>query len=311
MILVADAVPATIVAALREHYRLVMCKGAADAEALDRQQALDVRALVTPGGRRVSRAMIEALPRLGLIACIGAGFDGIDLVAAADRGIQVTNSPGAPASSVADVAVGLLIASRRQIVMSARSLQTFRQPRRWPATAGLTGARAGIYGYGAIGRKVAARLAACEMEMGYFSRSPQADSPHRAFPSLRMLAQWADALIVCVPATSATVRSVDAEVLHALGADGHLVNIARASIVDADALYAALQDGSIAGAALDVVAADDLPRLLDCPNVLITPHIAGCTHQAEAMMCEHVLRNVAAFLAGHPVRDPVPRENQP
>lgn len=313
MILVSDAVPSSIHRALRKQYQLAVSRNMASAGgfAIDRHDALEIRALVTPGSSRITRSVMRALPRLGLIACIGSGFDGIDLLAAAERGIQVTHSPGAPASSVADVAVALLIASQRQLVASAALLKTSSCDQRWPATRGLTGMRAGIYGFGAIGRRIAARLAACEMEIGYFSRTSDPDSPHAAFASLLSLAEWADSLIVAVPATAQTVRSVDPAVLRALGPQGHLVNVARASVVDTDALCAALAKQEIAGAALDVVAAEDLGRLLACPSVLVTPHVGGSTHQAESLMRDYVLSNLAAFLAGQPLPNPVRRENPP
>ena len=313
MILVSDAVPSAIHRALRERYQLAVARNSVEGGglAIDRNDALEIRALVTPGSSRISRSVMRALPRLGLIACIGTGFDGIDLVAAAERGVRVTHSPGAPASSVADVAVALLIASQRQLAVSAAALRASQCQQRWPATLGLTGGRAGIYGYGAIGRKIAARLAACEMEVGYFSRTHDPESQHRAFPSLLSLAEWADALIVSVPATAQTLGSVNATVLRALGPQGQLVNVARASVIDADALHSVLAEKAIAGVALDVAASEDLERLLAYPNVLVTPHIGGSTHQAEGMMRDCVLSNLVAFFAGEPLPNPVCRENPP
>lgn len=272
---------------------------------LTADQASRVRVLVTLGSSETSRSALQALPQLGLIACTGAGYDGIDLAAAKERGIRITHSPGISASSVADLAVGLLIASNRKMFDANATLHARGLLRPWPATDGLTGRRAGIYGLGAIGEKVASRLAACEMHIGYCSRHVRADSPYRHFASILALAEWADALIVCVSATQETVGSIDAGVLAALGREAHLVNVARGAIVDTAALCDALEKQLIAGAGLDVFDPAFLPRLLALPNATVTPHIGGATNQVASAACELVLRNVAVFIRGAELITPI------
>jgi lactate dehydrogenase-like 2-hydroxyacid dehydrogenase len=261
-----------------------------------------IRILVLPGSYETSRQSMLALPNLGLIACIGAGCDGIDLKAARDLGILVTNSPGAAADSVADLAVALLIASMRGIGEANRLLRDRVQISPWPPAIGLTGMNAGVYGLGAIGRGVAVRLAVMGMRLGYFGRASRDGVPYRYFPTLFELATWADALIVCVPATTQTAASVDSQILDALGADGHLINVGRAAVVDTSALCHALEKGTLGGVGLDVFEPQFTDRLLASPYAILTPHIGGSTKQAEAAMLEMIDRNIEAYLAG---REPV------
>jgi glyoxylate reductase len=273
---------------------------------LSEAQASRVRVLVIIGSSEISRTAMAALPHLGLIACTGAGYEGVDLRAAAERGIRVTHSPRVSASSVADIAVGLLIASIRKMLDASAKLRTCGPVKPWPATSGLTGRCVGVYGLGAIGSKVAQRLSCFEVRLGYCSRRRRPNLPYRHFDDVLALAEWADALIICVPATPQTVGSVNARVLAALGPNGHIVNVGRGSVIDSAALDDALTHHAIAGAALDVYDPAFLSRLLVLPNVILTPHIGGATTQAETAMAELVRRNVDAFLNGEELSTPVP-----
>ncbi len=280
--------------------------------ALPRAKAQRVRILLTLGTARTTREALGQLPALGLVCCYGSGYEGVDLVAAAERGIAVTHSPGANASAVADFAVGLMIASIRKIVAG----QAFLLRGDWaaagkqhlPMVRGLTGRRVGIFGLGAIGEKVARRVAAFEMEVGYHNRGPRADVRYPWFATLRELAQWADVLIVAVRAGAGNRHAVNQDILAALGADGHVVNIARGSVIDEPALIAALRDGVIAGAGLDVFEHEPQvpPELLALPNVVLSPHQGGAAREAQSAMQDMVCANVEAFLAGNAVPTPVP-----
>jgi lactate dehydrogenase-like 2-hydroxyacid dehydrogenase len=274
-------------------------------DSLSAQQIAQIRILLMPGSCETSRRALAALPNLGLIACIGAGCDGIDLVAARELGIWVTNSPGVAAESVADLAVALLIASTRRIFEANRVLRARTIIKPWPPAIGLTGRKAGIYGLGAIGRGVAARLISMGMHIAYSARKPHADPRYQYIETLLELAKWADALIVCVPATAETVGSVDAKILSALGPEGHLVNVGRGSIVDTSALCDALENGTLGGAGLDVFDPKYADRLLASSRALLTPHIGGSTTQAEAAMSDMVTRNIDAFLNGQSPVTPV------
>lgn len=300
-ILLASGVQPLIRKELAHRYEVLGPLPVPTAEALIRlspSERLCVRVLVTPGSNETPRHVMEALPRLGLISCTGTGYDGIDVDGAADLGIYVTNSPSVTSTSVAELAVGLLVASVRKMFDSHRRLRSEGLVKPWPVVRGLAGRRVGIYGLGAIGEKVARRLIGFEVELGYCSRGRRAGLPYAYFSTPAALADWADCLVVCVPATPATTASVDAEVLAALGPEGHLVNVGRGAVIDTAALCAALRNDVIAGAALDVVDPAYLDELLALPNAFLTPHIAGSTTEAEAAMCELVLENVGAFLTG-------------
>lgn len=271
------------------------------------------RALVTFGALPTRAALLDALPKLGLIACYGSGYEGVELKEAARRGITVTHGPGANASTVADHAMALVLASTRLIVAGDRLVRAGRWPQgaRLPMVPGLTGARLGVYGLGAIGTKVAARAAAFEMEVGYFSRTRR-DVPYTYFPNLLALAEWSDILVVAVRADAGNRHAVDRKVLAALGPQGHVVNIARGSAIDEQALIEALETGVIAGAGLDVFADEpNVPeRLKALENVVLTPHIGGNSHSANEAQCDLLLANLEAFFAGRPVLTPVPALSQ-
>ncbi len=172
---------------------------------------------------------------------------------------------------------------------------------------GLTGRRVGIYGLGAIGERIAQRAAAFEMDVAYHNRRPRADVPYPHHATLLALATWADVLIVAVRADDINRHAVNADVLAALGPTGHVVNIARGAVIDEAALIAALANGGIEGAGLDVFEHEpDVPAaLLALPNVALTPHIGGASIEAQAAMQALVLANLDAFFAGHPVLTPV------
>lgn len=301
LILAAGGVQQAVLTRLAERYRIIgplSVPLSNSLAALDEEQRSCVRVLLTIGSVQVSRASMGALPNLGLIACTGAGYEGIDVDGATELGIRITNSPGISASSVADIAIALLIASVRGILDANAKLRSQGLSKPWPATKGLTGRRVGIYGLGKIGAKVARRLSALEVRIGYCSRRRHPNAPYRHFEKLLALADWADALVVCVPATAETIGSVDERVLAALGRDGHLINVGRGSVVNTAALCEALTRHTIAGAGLDVFDPAFLPQLLAFTNVVLTPHIGGATEQAEDAMSELVRCNVDAFLSG-------------
>lgn len=288
---------------LSERYTLVGPLVRSAPEALP-PEANEVQALVTKGGLSTSREMIAALPGLRVVTFFGTGYEGIDLPAAAERKLLVTHSPGANASSVADFAMGQVLASARNILGADR----FVREGQWrgnslvslPAVPGLTGAKLGIFGFGAVGRKVALRAAAFEMEIGYHNRARKPDVEHAYFDSLSTLAEWSDILVVAARADASTYHVIDEAILTALGPHGHIVNVARGSIVDGDALADALEKGTIAGAALDVVENEpNVPaRLLAAPNLILSPHIAFASHSARDAQEDMVLANLDAFFEG-------------
>lgn len=282
------------------------------ASALSAAEAARVRAIVTMGSLVIPQASLDRFPALGLLACVGSGYEGMPVAAARQRGIEVTHSPGANAASVADLAMGLMISSVRNLDGARSFLQAGHfqgtAGRRLPPVRGLTGRRLGIYGLGAIGHKIALRAAPFEMEIAYHNRRARTDVPYPWLPSLHALAQWSDVLMVAARADASNHHAIDHDVLAALGAGGVVVNISRGSIIDEAALVAALQAGLVAGAGLDVFEHEPrvTPALFELPQVALSPHIGGNTHEAQDAMRLMVLDNLAAFFAGRAPLTPVP-----
>jgi hydroxypyruvate reductase len=279
---------------------------------LTAEEAAQVRVLITMGTISTDTSVMDRLPNLGLICCYGSGYEGVDLAAAGKRGIQVTHSPGANAAAVADHALALLLAAARRIVMADQFVRdgcwSGHSAARMPTVHGLTGRKIGVFGYGAIGRKIADRAAAFEAQVGYHSRSRKPDVPYQFFSTLQSLADWADILMVAVRADATNRHAVNREVLKALGPDGMVVNIARGSAIDEVALIELLRDGHLGSAGLDVYEHEPaVPAALKAiPHIVLAPHIGGGTFDAHEAMQRLVVANIDAFLAGEPVKTPVP-----
>src|SRR6266436_6215370 len=266
-----------------------------------------VRAMITAGGTPLGGAMMDLLPKLGAIVCYGTGYDGVDLAAAAKRKITVGHSPGANAASVADIAVTLMLAATRRLLVADNYVRSGDWAAAKPSPmmrpqAGMPGRKIGVYGMGEIGRKIAARVARFETEVVYFSRSKH-DVPYQYFPSLEALAQWCSVLMVAVRAGVDTHHAVNAGILQKLGKGGYVVNISRGSAIDQQALVAALTDKTIAGAGLDVFEKEPhAPGALTAfPNVVLTPHIGGHTLDSHLAMQDCVIANLEAYFAGKPL----------
>ena len=316
-ILLAARLPRAFHESLAAHYEIVgplTPPFDAAARLLPAADARRVRAIISLGSVPIDADALGLFPALGLIACIGSGYEGVPLEAARERGIEVTHSPGANASSVADLALGLMISCMRNFDVARTYLEAGKFEGnagvRLPATSGLTGRKLGIYGLGAIGMKIAQRAAAFEMQVAYHNRRKRGDVDYPWHASLSELARWADVLMVAARADASNRRAVDGAIFKALGPDGFLVNIARGSVVDEGALVAALESGTIRGAGLDVYENEPLvnPALFNLPHVSLTPHIGGNTHEAQQAMHALVRENLKAFFAGRPPPSPVPRQ---
>jgi len=233
----------------------------------------------------ISRDVIERLPALEIIVVLGAGVDSVDVEVAAARGIIVRNCPAANTEDVAELALGLLIAAGRGIVAADAEIRRGN----WVnvTTRRVSGRPLGIFGMGNIGRAVARRAEAFGMTVSYASRTAHSDLPWNFVPSLRDLAARVDHLVVAAPATPETFHAVSREVIEALGPDGVLVNVARGTIVDEQALIACLADGRLGAAGLDVFEAEpNVPaELLGMPNVVLSPHNGANTHDSFAAVC--------------------------
>jgi lactate dehydrogenase-like 2-hydroxyacid dehydrogenase len=310
-VLMAMRLPDAFVGRLSERYRPIGPLERSAADALP-PEAREARALLTMGSLRTDAAMIEALPALELICCYGTGFEGVDRAHAAERGIRLANAGSANAAAVADFAIGLILALTRSIVAGDRFVRAAawrgNSVERMPVTMGFGGRRLGIYGLGAIGLAIARRAEAFGVEIGYHGRAPKTGVPYTYHGSLVGLAEWADMLVVSVRAGPENRHAVDASVLQALGPEGHLINIARGSLVDERVLCEALESGTIAGAALDVFEHEpSVPEALKASGkVILTPHIAANCLSAQVAQQDMMIANLDAFFSGQPVPGAVP-----
>jgi len=266
-----------------------------------------IRAVLTIGSVGLTAAEIDAMPQLALVCALGAGYENVDVAHARARGIAVANGAGTNDSCVADHAFALLLATVRAVPALDRATRDGVWRTELPLRPNVSGKRLGILGLGTIGRRIAQRGLGFDMEIGYHNRSPRADVPFAWFDSPQALATWADYLVVATPGGAGTQHMVDADVLRALGPHGFLVNIARGSVVDSAALAEALRKGQVAGAGLDVYESEPKPPkvLLDCPNLVLTPHIAGWSPEAIDASVNQFLENARRFFAGEPLLTPV------
>jgi hydroxypyruvate reductase len=306
-VLIFSRFPKALMLRIGERFELMDAGGKPPAEVFTAEQLSPVRAMITAGGTPLPGAMMDMMPKLGAIVCYGTGYDGVDLAAAAQRGITVGHSPAANAAAVADLAVTLLLAVTRRLLPADNYVRSGNWSAAKPSPllrpqAGNPGRKVGIYGMGEIGRKIASRVAAFEMEVAYFSRSRH-DVPYQYLPSLEALAEWCSVLMIAVRAGTDTHHAVDANILRKLGKDGYVVNISRGSVIEQKALVAALTEESIAGAGLDVYETE--PHAPDAltgfPNVVLTPHVGGHTLDSHMAMQDCVIANLEAYFAGKPV----------
>jgi lactate dehydrogenase-like 2-hydroxyacid dehydrogenase len=280
---------------------------------LDREPGLadTVSAIVTRSNQDVPADVVRRLPALEIIATCGVGYDLIPRALAAERGIVVANTPDVLNAAVAELCIGSLLALLRRLPQADR----FVRDGRWKATAfplatSLAGKHVGIVGMGRIGKEIARKLEMFGVALAYHGRTDQRLA-WRYEADLEALARDCDILILCAPGGADTHHLVDARVLDALGPDGYLVNVARGSLVDEQALLAALEAGGtaggIAGAALDVFdnEPDIDPRFLLLDNVLLTPHLGSATHETRAAMAQLMLDNVRSWFRSGRALTPV------
>lgn len=268
-----------------------------------------IRGLATGAQAPVDRALLARLPGLEIVASFGVGYDTIDTAAAAAQGVVVTNTPDVLTDEVADLALGLLLATVRQIPQADRHLRAGHWPQRtYPLTPTLRGRTVGILGLGRIGRAIARRLHGFGVAIAYHGRRPQADVPYAYHPTLLGLAEASDVLLVVAPGGPETHGIVDAAVLEALGPQGLLVNVARGSLIDEAALIRALQAGTILGAGLDVFAREPHvpPALVAMDHVVLLPHVGSASVETRAAMGRLVVDNLVAWFDGRGPLTPVP-----
>ena len=268
-----------------------------------------IRGVATGAGTlRIDSGLIDRLPNLEIIASFGVGYDHVDAVHAGKKGVVVTNTPDVLNEEVADTALGLLLCTLRQLPQAERHLRAGKWLEKpFPLTATLRGRKVGILGYGRIGKAIARRLDAFDVEVVYHGRNRQEGVPHRHFETRLDMARYVDVLIVITPGGAETNNLVDAQVLEALGPDGVLINVARGTVVDEKALIEALRNGTILSAGLDVFAEEpQVPReLIDMEHVVLLPHVGSASVHTRNAMAQLVVDNAKSWFAGKGPLTPV------
>jgi lactate dehydrogenase-like 2-hydroxyacid dehydrogenase len=296
---------------LAERFTVHKLHEAADREALLREAGPRIRGVATMGS--IDRALMEKLPALEIVSSFGVGYDGVDVAAAKERKVRVTNTPNVLNDAVAEITIGLMIALARRIPQGDR----FVRDGRWSGTKGagtsfglyseLTGRTLGILGLGRIGKEIAVRAQAMKMRIVYHGRHRQPREPYVYYDNLTDMARDSDWLVIIAPGGKSTSRVVSREVLEALGPEGYLVNVARGTLIDEPALVEMLKEGRLGGAALDVFEKEpQVPEaLFALDNVVLSPHQGSATHETRRLMGQLVVDNLVAHFAGEPLISPV------
>jgi hydroxypyruvate reductase len=291
------------------HDRLHEHQNAGDAAAFAKV-APRVTAIAAGGESRVSAALIAQLPALQIISVMGVGYDGVDVAAAKARGIVVTHTPNVLNDDVADLALGLMLNTMRQLPQADAWVRSgdWEAKGPMPLARKLSGSKLGLVGMGRIGQAIATRALAFNMSVAYHTRSVNAAVPYQNHAKLADLAHACDVLCVITPGGAGTKHLINAEVLKALGPQGVLINVARGSVVDEAALIDALERGVIAGAGLDVF--EDEPRvparLRALRQVVLAPHIGSATDHTRRAMADLAMANLTSHYGKLPLPTPVP-----
>jgi lactate dehydrogenase-like 2-hydroxyacid dehydrogenase len=281
---------------------------APDREAFIASVAPKITAIASTGTRGVDDATMAKLPKLKVISHFGVGVDSVDVEAAHRRGIAVTNTPDVLTEDVADIALVLMLAAVRRVPQGDRYVREGKWLKGPMAlTQSMQGKKVGILGLGRIGKAIAKRCEAFNLEVSYHGRSKQADVRYRHYADAVSLARDVDILVVATPGGAETRGLVNREVLEALGPEGTVVNIARGSVIDERAMVEALASGKLGAAGLDVF--DKEPQvpaeLLALDNVVVQPHVGSATNATRTAMGQLVIDNLAAHFAGKPLVTPV------
>lgn len=309
-ILLVDSLRPSTLAGVEAMFTVHHLAKAKDPETLLAEIGPRVRGMARGGHVRIERALIERLPKLEIIANFGVGYDGIDLKAAAERDIVVTNTPDALTEEVADTTLGLLLMTVRELSAAERHLRAgkWATAGAYPLTGSLRDRTVGMVGLGRIGMAIARRLDAMKIPVVYHTRHARDDAPYRHYPDLRQMAADVDVLLVIVPGNASTRNMIDAAVLSALGPNGILINVGRGAVVDEPALIRALTDRTIRAAGLDVFADEpNVPaELIALPNAVLLPHVGSASIHTRDAMGQILVANLKSwFEDGRPLT-PVP-----
>ena len=308
-LLQVTALPPFLVERLEKEFILHDYLNAADPDDLVDDVSPRIRGILAGGMKGANANLINRLKNLEIIASFSVGYDATDVVVAQTRGVIVTHTPEVLTGDVADLAMTFILMVPRRIGEAERFLRNGQWlDGRMDLGTTVRGKRLGILGLGRIGKAVARRAEVFGLSISYHDIKPMGDLVYRSYPTALDLALASDILLVACEGGTATHGLVDVDVLEALGPDGYLINAARGTIVDQQALITALKNGIIAGAALDVFNGEpEVPaELMSIENVVLTPHIASSTHETRRAMADLVYDNLRAHFDGKPVLTPVP-----
>lgn len=287
---------------LEQDFNVIRLWREKDPETAIKDRHENIIGLIAGPGRPVSRSLIEALPNLEIIANFSVGTDHVDMAAAKERGIVVTNTPDILTADTADIAVALLLNVMRRCCEADLYLRIGKwEYAAMPLGASLGGKKAGIVGMGRIGRAIARRLDAFDMDILYTGPHKKDDVPYPYYADLQEMAQDSDCLVLACPGGEGTHHIIDYNILENLGKNGVLVNIARGSVVKEEDLLAALSNKAIAGAGLDVYENEPhVPKeLCKMDNVVLLPHIGSATVETRTKMGHLVIENIRAHFSGN------------
>src|SRR4051812_38110683 len=293
---------------LNREFTLRRAWEAPDQDALLAEIGPRIRGVASGSHSPIRAPLFDKLPNLEIVANFGVGYDTVDAAEAGRRGIVVTNTPDVLTDEVADLAIGLLIATLRQLPQVDRYLREGRWLEKpYPLTPTLRGRKVGIVGLGRIGRAIAKRLEGFGVEIAYHGRKEQAGPPCRYYPTLVGMAEAVDVLMSVAPGGAETRNMINAEVLRALGPEGVLSNVGRGSTVDEPALIEALRSKTILSAGLDVFA--DEPKvpaeLIAMDHVVLLPHVGSASVETRRAMGQLVVDNLISWFSGKGPLTPV------
>ncbi len=280
-----------------------------DEAAFLKAHAASIRAIAGGFKKRLDGAYLKQFPKLEFVANFGVGYDGVDAAWCGQNGVLVSNTPNVLTDEVADLAIGLLLATIRQLPQSDAYLRRGEWLKgNYPLTTTLRERKVGILALGRIGKAVAKRLEGFGVEISYHGRTPQADVPYTYHKTLLGMAEAVDVLLSIAPGGAETHHIINAKVLKALGPDGIVINVGRGTVIDEQALIKALADKTILTAGLDVF--EDEPRvpqaLIDMPHVVLLPHIGSASHHTRRLMGQLVVDNLTSWFSGKGPITPVP-----
>lgn len=309
-LLMSDIILKLMGEGLKEHYEVLQLWDYPDQMAFAAGEGQSVDAIVYAGETKLHPDFIDALPNLGLIACVSVGYDGVDVPRARARGVEVTHASYLNADDVADHAMGLTIAAWKGILAGHEHLMSgkWEQGQRLRPFGSMTGKTLGVVGLGHIGEGVARRAEAFGMKVQWWAPRLKDAAWPRA-ESLLALAEASDVLVLAMRADDSNRGCIDRQIIEAVGKRGLIVNVSRGWVIDEDELIAALKDKRLGMAALDVFAEEptQAARWADVPNIVLTPHAAGSSAETVVRLRDQAVENLRRHFAGEPLLSPAPQ----